>query len=173
MRRALELARRGLYTADPNPRVGCVLVNAGAIVGEGWHARAGQPHAERIALDHAGATARGATAYVTLEPCNHTGRTGPCAAALVAAGVARVVCAIRDSNPAVAGGGLEALAQAGVEVQSGLLAGDAQADQLSYLHRTLFQLVLVGVRPHRETTLHRRCGLEQFGLPQLLHALHL
>jgi diaminohydroxyphosphoribosylaminopyrimidine deaminase/5-amino-6-(5-phosphoribosylamino)uracil reductase len=127
MRRALELARRGLYTADPNPRVGCVLVNAGAIVGEGWHARAGQPHAERIALDHAGAAARGATAYVTLEPCNHTGRTGPCAAALVAAGVARVVCAIRDSNPAVAGGGLEALAQAGVEVQSGLLAGDAQA----------------------------------------------
>jgi len=135
MRRALELARQGLYTADPNPRVGCVLVNAGAIVGEGWHVRAGEPHAERLALEQAGGAARGATAYVTLEPCNHTGRTGPCTAALIAAGVARVVCAIRDPNPAVTGGGLEALKQAGVEVQADLLAAEAQTLNPGYLAR--------------------------------------
>ena len=94
MARALQLARRGLYTTDPNPRVGCVLVRDGAVVGEGFHARAGTPHAERHALAQAGERARGATAYVTLEPCSHTGRTGPCADALIDAGVTRVVAAM-------------------------------------------------------------------------------
>jgi diaminohydroxyphosphoribosylaminopyrimidine deaminase/5-amino-6-(5-phosphoribosylamino)uracil reductase len=94
MTRALELAQHGLYTTDPNPRVGCVLVRAGEVVGEGWHVRAGEPHAEVLALRAAGARARGATAYVTLEPCSHTGRTPPCADALIEAGIARVVCAV-------------------------------------------------------------------------------
>ena len=106
MARALQLARRALYTTDPNPRVGCVLVRDGEIVGEGFHARAGEPHAERHALAAAGDRARGATAYVTLEPCSHTGRTGPCAEALREAGVARVIAAMEDPNPQVAGQGL-------------------------------------------------------------------
>ena len=109
MARALRLARRGLYTTDPNPRVGCVLVRDGEILAEGWHRRAGEPHAERIALAAAGERARGATAYVTLEPCCHQGRTPPCADALIAAGVARVVAAMVDPNPLVAGKGLERL----------------------------------------------------------------
>ncbi|MFT6339803.1 MAG: diaminohydroxyphosphoribosylaminopyrimidine deaminase [Alcanivorax sp.] len=135
MARALQLAEQGLYTTDPNPRVGCVLVRDGEIVGEGFHARAGQPHAERHALAAAGDRARGATAYVTLEPCSHTGRTGPCADALVAAGVARVVAAMEDPNPQVAGNGMQTLAAAGIETASGLLEADARALNPGFISR--------------------------------------
>lgn len=127
MARALRLAERALYTTDPNPRVGCVLVSDGHIVGEGFHARAGQPHAERHALAAAGEKARGATAYVTLEPCSHTGRTGPCADALIDAGVARVVVAMEDPNPQVAGNGLRRLRDAGIRVDTGLQEAAARA----------------------------------------------
>ena len=106
MSRALELARRGRYTTAPNPCVGAVLVKAGVVVGEGWHQRAGEPHAEVYALHAAGEEARGATAYVTLEPCSHHGRTPPCAEALIKAGVTRVVAAMVDPNPQVGGRGL-------------------------------------------------------------------
>lgn len=109
MARAIRLAERGLYTTEPNPRVGCVLVRDGRIVGEGWHVRAGEGHAEVNALRQAGELARGATAYVTLEPCSHFGKTPPCADALVAAGVSRVVAAMQDPNPQVAGRGLQRL----------------------------------------------------------------
>jgi diaminohydroxyphosphoribosylaminopyrimidine deaminase/5-amino-6-(5-phosphoribosylamino)uracil reductase len=127
MRRALALAASPGVPLGPNPRVGCVLLDLdGSVVGEGHHRGAGTPHAEVDALTSAGAAARGATAVVTLEPCNHTGRTGPCAEALVAAGVRRVVIAQRDTNP-VAVGGLETLVAAGVEVESGLLADEARA----------------------------------------------
>ena len=121
MARALRLAERGMYTTQPNPRVGCVIARADEIVGEGWHQRAGEPHAEVFALREAGARARGATAYVTLEPCAHHGRTPPCADALIAAGVARVVAACTDPNPKVAGAGLRGLTDAGVEVQTDLM----------------------------------------------------
>jgi len=127
MARALELARRALYTTDPNPRVGCVLAHDGLIIAEGFHARAGEPHAERHALATAGEHARGATAYVTLEPCSHTGRTGPCADALIDAGVTRVVAAMEDPNPQVAGTGLQRLRDAGVQVDTGLQEADARA----------------------------------------------
>lgn len=127
MGRALELARRGLYTTDPNPRVGCVLVRDGEVVGEGWHHQAGGPHAEVFALRAAGERARGATAYVSLEPCSHHGRTPPCSEALIAAGVARVVAAMEDPNDRVAGKGLARLREAGVAVQSGLMAEAAEA----------------------------------------------
>lgn len=127
MARAIVLARRGLYTTDPNPRVGCVLVQAGEVVGEGFHRRAGEPHAERNAIEHAGARALGATAYVTLEPCCHYGRTPPCTDALLAAGVARVVVGMEDPNPLVRGKGLSRLRAAGVEVTTGVLEGDARA----------------------------------------------
>ncbi|MDH5537357.1 MAG: bifunctional diaminohydroxyphosphoribosylaminopyrimidine deaminase/5-amino-6-(5-phosphoribosylamino)uracil reductase RibD, partial [Betaproteobacteria bacterium] len=109
MARALALAERGLYTTTPNPRVGCVIVRDGTVAGEGWHERAGSPHAEVNALAAAGRAARGATAYLALEPCVHHGRTPPCSEALIAAGVARVVAALRDPNPLVAGKGLAAL----------------------------------------------------------------
>jgi diaminohydroxyphosphoribosylaminopyrimidine deaminase/5-amino-6-(5-phosphoribosylamino)uracil reductase len=126
MARALALAARGLYTTDPNPRVGCVVVKEGTVVGEGWHARAGEPHAEVLALREAGARARGATAYVTLEPCSHTGRTPPCAEALIAAGIGRVACATTDPNPKVAGAGILGLQRAGIEVWTGTLAEQAR-----------------------------------------------
>ncbi len=129
MARALRLAERGLCTTAPNPRVGCVLVKNGAVVGEGWHERAGEPHAEINALQQAGAQAAGATAYVTLEPCCHHGRTAPCTDALIAAGVGRVVAAMEDPNPAVAGKGLAALQTAGIDSASGLLA--VAAEQLN------------------------------------------
>lgn len=135
MARALRLAERGLYSTSPNPRVGCVLVKAGKIVGEGWHERAGEPHAEVHALRAAGAAARGATAYVTLEPCSHFGRTPPCAEALIAAGVTRVVVAMQDPNPQVAGGGVSKLIAAGVEVDSGLMQGEAQALNAGFFAR--------------------------------------
>jgi diaminohydroxyphosphoribosylaminopyrimidine deaminase/5-amino-6-(5-phosphoribosylamino)uracil reductase len=125
MARAIRLARRGLNSVDPNPRVGCVIVAAGEIVGEGWHERAGGPHAEVLALAAAGTRARGATAYVTLEPCCHHGRTPPCTEALIAAGVGTVVYAATDPNPDVSGGGERALRAAGIEVRSGLLAAEA------------------------------------------------
>lgn len=116
MRRALALAARAKGATAPNPAVGCVLVKDGEVVGEGFHPKAGEPHAEVFALRAAGAAARGATAYVTLEPCNHFGRTPPCALALVDAGVARVVGGVLDPNPLVAGAGFETLRQAGVDV---------------------------------------------------------
>ncbi len=126
MQRALHLALNGLYTTDPNPRVGCVLVQGAVIVGEGWHARAGEPHAEVLALRAADSRAAGATAYVTLEPCNHTGRTPPCTDALIAAGIARVVCSTLDPNPRVSGAGASRLRAAGIPVSVGLLADQAR-----------------------------------------------
>lgn len=120
MATALHLAEQGLWTTDPNPRVGCVLAAGNEVVGRGWHRAAGQPHAEVLALREAGARARGATAYVTLEPCSHTGRTPPCADALIVAGVAEVVVAMTDPNPAVSGRGLERLRAAGIRVREGL-----------------------------------------------------
>jgi diaminohydroxyphosphoribosylaminopyrimidine deaminase/5-amino-6-(5-phosphoribosylamino)uracil reductase len=125
MSRALRLAARGLYTTDPNPRVGCVLARDGQVVGEGWHERAGESHAEVNALRQAGERAAGATAYVTLEPCCHHGRTPPCTQALLAAGVTRVVAAMLDPNPKVTGNGLSELQAAGVATASGLLAAAA------------------------------------------------
>lgn len=136
MARALQLARHGLYTTDPNPRVGCVIAREGVIIGEGFHARAGQPHAERHALALAAAgDARGATCYVTLEPCSHTGRTGPCADALIEAGVARVVVAMEDPNPLVAGQGLRRVQDAGIQVDVGLLEQDARALNPGFIRR--------------------------------------
>ncbi len=127
MARALALAARGLYTTDPNPRVGCVLVRDGDIVGEGHHYRAGEPHAEPLAIAAAGARAAGATAYVTLEPCCHRGRTPPCTEALIEAGVRDLVIGAEDPNPLVAGKGLRMLATAGIPATAGVLAADSAA----------------------------------------------
>lgn len=135
MAHALRLAARGLCTTTPNPRVGCVIVDAGEVVGEGWHVRAGEAHAEVLALRAAGGRARGATVYVTLEPCSHHGRTPPCANALIDAGVARVVAAMRDPNPMVAGRGIELLTLAGVRTQVGLLEAEARELNLGFVHR--------------------------------------
>nr|WP_279158264.1 bifunctional diaminohydroxyphosphoribosylaminopyrimidine deaminase/5-amino-6-(5-phosphoribosylamino)uracil reductase RibD [Pseudomonas corrugata] len=146
MARALELARRGHYTTHPNPRVGCVIVRDGQIVGEGWHIRAGEPHAEVHALRAAGELARGATAYVTLEPCSHHGRTPPCADALVNAGVARVVAAMQDPNPEVAGRGLQRLAQVGIATESGMLEGEAHQLNQGFLKRMEHGLPFVRVK---------------------------
>ena len=133
MRRAVELAARGLGSTSPNPVVGCVVTDTtGAVVGEGWHERAGGPHAEVHALRAAGDAARGGTAYVTLEPCNHTGRTGPCAEALIAAGIARVVYAVADPNPQ-ASGGAATLRAAGIATEAGLLADEAEAGNAAWL----------------------------------------
>ena len=129
MARALRLAERGAYTARPNPMVGCVIARDGEVVGEGWHQRKGGPHAEVFALQAAGDRARGATAYVSLEPCAHHGSTPPCAEALVAAGVARVVAAMRDPFPSVDGAGFERLQAAGIVVEHGLM--EAQARELN------------------------------------------
>jgi diaminohydroxyphosphoribosylaminopyrimidine deaminase/5-amino-6-(5-phosphoribosylamino)uracil reductase len=135
MARALQLAERGLWTTSPNPRVGCVVVRDGEIVGEGWHEKAGEPHAEVHALRAAGDKARGATAYVTLEPCCHHGRTPPCAEALIAAGVSRVVAAMTDSNPLVSGKGLALLQSAGIETASGLLENEARELNIGFVSR--------------------------------------
>lgn len=135
MARALRLAESGLYSATPNPRVGCVLVRDGRIVGEGWHEKAGGPHAEVHALQSAGDLARGATAYVTLEPCSHHGRTPPCCEALLAAGIERVVAAMQDPNPLVAGQGLAWLRDAGLAVDCGLLANEARELNIGFVSR--------------------------------------
>jgi len=145
MRRALELAARGLYTTDPNPRVGCVLVRAGRVVGEGWHERAGEAHAEVNALRAAGDAAAGATAYVTLEPCAHTGRTPPCTQALIGARVARVVYAIGDPNP-LSGAGAAALRAAGIELQADVLAHEARALNPGFFKRMQAGLPWVRVK---------------------------
>ncbi len=135
MDHALRLARRGLGNVWPNPAVGCVIVAAGRVVGRGWTQPGGRPHAERMALDAAGAAARGATAYVTLEPCAHHGRAPPCSDALVAAGVARVVSALTDPDPRVAGRGHARLREAGIEVVEGVRAGPAGELQRGFLSR--------------------------------------
>jgi diaminohydroxyphosphoribosylaminopyrimidine deaminase/5-amino-6-(5-phosphoribosylamino)uracil reductase len=132
---ALRLAERGLYTTTPNPRVGCVLVKDGEVIAEGWHERAGEAHAEAMALGAAGAAACGATAYVSLEPCSHHGRTPPCADALVAAGVRRVVAAMSDPNPRVAGQGLARLRAAGIEVDCGALEDEARDLNIGFVSR--------------------------------------
>ena len=126
MARALELAARGLDTTHPNPRVGCVIAAGSTMIAEGWHVRAGGLHAEAVALAEAGSAARGATAYVTLEPCCHSGRTPPCTAALIAAGIRRVVYGAADPNPRVNGGGEQALRSAGIDVNGGLLAAESE-----------------------------------------------
>ena len=136
MRRALVLARKGVGRTSPNPVVGCVIVKDGVIVGEGWHKKAGTPHAEIHALNVAGDAARGADVYVTLEPCCHTGATPPCTDALIKAGVRRVVAGMRDPNPRVSGGGLTALNQAGIETGCGLLEGECRAINLPFIKHT-------------------------------------
>lgn len=137
MARALELARRGVYTTDPNPRVGCVLVKNSEILAEGWHYRAGKAHAEVDALAKLPdiKQAKGATAYVTLEPCSHHGRTGPCCDALIEAGISRVVVAMQDPNPLVAGDGLKKMLEAGIEVSCGLLQQEAEQINRGFIKR--------------------------------------
>jgi diaminohydroxyphosphoribosylaminopyrimidine deaminase/5-amino-6-(5-phosphoribosylamino)uracil reductase len=134
MARALALAEKGLYTTTPNPRVGCVIAKEGQVIAEGWHEKTGLPHAEAIALGHAGARAAGATVYVTLEPCNHFGRTPPCAPALIGAKVARVVAAMRDPDPKAAGGAA-VLEAAGVRFQHGLMEDEARELNLGFVSR--------------------------------------
>ncbi|HSS47033.1 MAG TPA: bifunctional diaminohydroxyphosphoribosylaminopyrimidine deaminase/5-amino-6-(5-phosphoribosylamino)uracil reductase RibD [Burkholderiales bacterium] len=135
MAQALRLAEQGLYTTSPNPRVGCIIVREGKVIGQGWHERAGQPHAEINALNVAGEKARGATVYVTLEPCNHHGQTGPCVEVLIKAGVAHVVAAMQDPNPLVNGGGLEKLKQAGVQTECGILENEARELNIGFISR--------------------------------------
>ena len=135
MARALQLAAQGLYSTQPNPRVGCVLVKEGQIIGEGWHQRAGGPHAEVHALQQAGVNAKGATAYVTLEPCCHQGRTPPCSQALVEAGVKRVVAAMSDPNPEVAGKGMQQLSDQGIDTDTGLMQAEAEALNPGFISR--------------------------------------
>ena len=157
MARALRLAERGAYTTKPNPMVGCVIAHGERIVGEGWHVRAGEAHAEVHAVRAAGDAARGATAYVTLEPCAHTGRTGPCTEVLIAAGVSRVVAAMRDPFPQVDGAGFDRLRSAGIAVQDGLMQAQARA-----LNRGFLSLVERGrpwVRVKLATSLDGRTAL--------------
>ena len=135
MARALRLAEKGMYTTTPNPRVGCVIARDGRVVAEGWHERTGSAHAEAMAIERAGAAAKGATVYVTLEPCSHQGRTGPCADALVRAGVARVVIAMQDPNPLVCGAGMGRLREAGIKVECGMLETQAQELNIGYVSR--------------------------------------
>jgi diaminohydroxyphosphoribosylaminopyrimidine deaminase/5-amino-6-(5-phosphoribosylamino)uracil reductase len=146
MQRALTLAARGLETTDPNPRVGCVIAQRGRVVGEGWHERAGEAHAEIAALRAAGAQAAGATVYVTLEPCSHHGRTPPCVEALIAARVARVVIAARDPNPQVDGKGAAALRAAGIAVESGLMEEEATDLNGGFFRRMLVGRPLIRVK---------------------------
>ena len=143
MARAIHLAVKGLYTTEPNPRVGCVLVRDGEVVGEGWHRRAGGLHAERVALTAAGDRACGATAYVSLEPCCHHGKTPPCTDALVEAGVARVVTAMEDPNPLVAGNGLNVLRSHGIQVASGVLERQARSLNPGFVRRMVTGLPYV------------------------------
>jgi len=156
MRRALVLAARGLNTTDPNPRVGCVLVRDGGIIAEGWHERAGEAHAEVAALRAAGAAASGSTAYVTLEPCAHTGRTPPCTDALISSGVHRVVYAIADPNPRMRGGA-EVLGEAGIPTACGLLASEARALNPGFFKR--FETGMPWVRVKLGASLDGRTAL--------------
>lgn len=135
MYNALECARQGRFSTSPNPRVGCVIAQGEQIVGQGFHLKAGEPHAEVHALRQAGEWARGATAYVTLEPCSHYGRTPPCAEGLIAAGVKRVVAAMTDPNPLVAGRGLAMLRAAGITVAEGLMEHEARELNRGFLSR--------------------------------------
>lgn len=135
MARAIKLASKGMFTTHPNPNVGCVITVGETIVGEGFHFRAGEPHAEVHAMRMAGDKAKGATAYVTLEPCSHYGRTPPCAKGLIDAGVSKVICAMQDPNPQVSGRGIQMLRDAGIEVQVGLLETDARAINKSFLKK--------------------------------------
>lgn len=135
MSRALELAERGLMTTDPNPRVGCVIARDGEALAEAWHERVGEPHAEVLALRAAGARARDATLYVTLEPCSHQGRTPPCTDAVLAAGISRVVCAMVDPNPLVRGAGIARLEAAGLKMECGLLSAEAEALNCGFVQR--------------------------------------
>lgn len=137
MAHALRLAERGMYSTNPNPRVGCVIVKEGRIVGSGWHEKAGQPHAEVNALNAAGLAAQGATVYVTLEPCSHYGLTPPCVEALKHAGIAKVIMAMEDPNPLVSGKGRAVLIQSGIDVQGGLLEAEARALNIGFIHRML------------------------------------
>ncbi len=143
---AIEQAKRGLYTTRPNPTVGCVVVQAGEIVGQGFHPKAGLPHAEVFALKEAGNNAKGATAYVTLEPCSHTGRTPPCALALIDAGIKRVVIAGLDPNPQVAGRGVSLLKQAGIDVTVGVLTAQAEALNCGFLKAMRTQMPYVRLK---------------------------
>ena len=146
MARAITFAKRGQYTTHPNPRVGCLIVKDGQLVAEGYHKIAGQGHAEVNALAIAGDAAKGATAYVTLEPCSHTGRTPPCANALIKAGVAKVVIAMPDPNPQVAGSGIEALKAAGIAVVSGILESEARALNPGFIQRMEQKLPFVRIK---------------------------
>ncbi|MFT6264937.1 MAG: diaminohydroxyphosphoribosylaminopyrimidine deaminase [Oleiphilaceae bacterium] len=146
MAEAIQLAWKGLYTTEPNPRVGCVLVKGGKIVGRGWHQKAGEGHAEVNAIKDAGAEAKGSTAYVSLEPCSHFGKTPPCANALIQAGVARVVSAMKDPNPEVSGSGFDLLQKAGVQVESGLLESQAQALNVGFIKRMTTQRPFVRIK---------------------------
>jgi diaminohydroxyphosphoribosylaminopyrimidine deaminase/5-amino-6-(5-phosphoribosylamino)uracil reductase len=143
MARAIELAQRGLYSTDPNPRVGCVIVQKGVIVGEGWHQRAGEAHAEVMALKDAGTRSQGATAYVSLEPCSHHGKTPPCSRALIESGIHRVVAAMEDPNPKVAGSGLLELRASGIETSCGLLKASAEALNPGFCQRMRHQRPLI------------------------------
>ena len=135
MEKALQLARKGLYTTDPNPRVGCVIVKNQTVIGQGWHEYAGLPHAEVHALNNLSQDPKGSTAYVTLEPCSHYGKTPPCCNALIEAGVSRVVIAMQDPNPLVAGRGMTALKNAGIQVDCGVLADKAYALNRGFIQR--------------------------------------
>lgn len=143
MTRALQLAEQGLYTTQPNPRVGCVIVKDGKIIGEGAHLKAGEPHAEVFALRQAGEQAKGATLYVTLEPCSHTGRTPPCSQAIVDAGVAKVIAAMQDPNPQVSGSGLAFLESKNIETATGLMEKQAQDLNPGFISRMTRQLPFV------------------------------
>ncbi|MEA1987975.1 MAG: bifunctional diaminohydroxyphosphoribosylaminopyrimidine deaminase/5-amino-6-(5-phosphoribosylamino)uracil reductase RibD [Pseudomonadota bacterium] len=146
MQQAIDLAKKGLYSTKPNPAVGCVLVKNGKVVGQGWHQQAGQPHAERLALAQAGTHAEGATAYVTLEPCSHFGRTPPCADGLIEAKVAKVVVAMKDPNPLVASLGIERIEQAGIPVVLGVLESEARQINLGFIRKMEKQLPFVRLK---------------------------
>jgi diaminohydroxyphosphoribosylaminopyrimidine deaminase/5-amino-6-(5-phosphoribosylamino)uracil reductase len=146
MHQAIDLARKGIYSTKPNPAVGCVLVKNNQVVGQGWHQKAGQPHAERIALAEAGNNAEGATAYVTLEPCSHFGRTPPCADGLIEAKVAKVVVAMKDPNPLVAGQGIERIRNAGIEVIIGVLEEEAKNINPGFIRKMERQLPFVRLK---------------------------
>ncbi len=154
MASALQLARKGLETTHPNPRVGCVISRDGEVVGTGWHRKAGEAHAEIFALREAGELAAGGTAYVTLEPCSHVGRTPPCVDALIKARVARVVFAIGDPNPDVNGNGVQRLQQAGIDVQGGLMAAQAEALNAGFLKRMRSRLPWVRIKLAQSTDGH-------------------